>query len=1534
MKMHPFKSLTQLALAAAVSAVMCSTSTPVSAQQTIATWWVNALTNLPPPNPFTNNTANPGVIVYPMTKGSGIGEPTGTAEYGGNTWTNVGLPDSEANSIANGLYLTYAIQAAPGYTVSFSTNMLYYHVSATGPGQAELQYSTDGVNYTDILPITYAGGDGGSAVTALMTNNLSTIAVLQNVPSTTTNFFRLVNWGATSTGGTWYIYDNPPAAAGTNGFVVLGSVAPVPPAESLATWWVNALTNLPPPNPFTNNTAAANLIVGPMMKGSGIGEPTGTSEYGGNTWTNAGLVDSEANSIANGLYLTYSLQAAPGYTVSFFTNVLYYHVSGTGPSHGELQYSTDGINYSDLLAMNYAGGGGGSSATALMTNNLSTFDALQNVPSTTTNFFRIVNWGATGTSGTWYIYDNPPIGTNGFVVIGGLNSLTGVVAPTNLVVSPASLTANAGTTVSFTASQTGSPATNLWYEISGTTTNFLPWATSATLTLTNVLAANSGGYFAVLTNMSGSATSSVVTLSVIDPVLQVQPSSAQGLVDGTVQFAVTVAGTSPFTYQWYFSDLSGDLLAPVNNGVQGDASVVFGANTSLLTLTNLQTTTALNNFVVVAANAFGSVTSSVASLLSVTNTQGMLALWDFDGVQFTNTAINPNCLNNPAAFIGYGTAAAVGTCYDPGTSPFSGATDPADVAGVFSPFGFVQPSPNFSWGTENYPVTGTNKANGVQFNVSTVGAKNINVSYDSRVSATASDYDRLQFTTNGTNWIDYPASSTFSGLYGSGNAGYYTFTYSLVGFPGVENNPNFGVRIVTEYENTATYGVGTTNTWVGTANSYTSGASGNSAPGTVTYDLVAITADAITNNNVPPVLSAMANTNTVDTNTLTLNFTVLAGTTPPDQLAYNAVTLAEVAAEPTPSTISPNFVFGGSGTNRTLSISFAGNPIPDANDAGPILVTATDASGDSSASWFVLTVGSINQPPTNTLTSLQTTNLLANSGLTIPFAIGSARNTANNLTYSAVSDNNTVIPTGNLVFGGNPSTGNLTLAITPVADQVGNAKISVTVTDPDQEDGGLEPRSTTANIEVMVRPNTNVVLVDYFDYDSSGSLDVVAGGLWNHLSGINGQMQVGSGYALVDTADNTENVQAQLLGSPYKTNSAAVLYASFMVNMSPNKMPAANGSYFAIFNDGSGVTGDVEGRVVAATNGAALGNYRIGIDNFNGANGTNSVMFPQDLTPGSNYLVIVRLVVANGFSTLWINPTNQSAPSVTDSTPAPTPTNLYDIANFELRESGSSAGSVSVGQLTVGLAFDSVFYPPQANPGAYAVTENTTNLLSPLLLDAGSELSLISVGPDTNGTVTISGTNITYLPTNNFAGTDTIGYTIMDDLGNTNSSTLTVLVTNIPPVVNPVVYTVSENSPASVLNPLTNDVVKTPGGSLSLVSLNPDANGTASIVNAGQQVLFTPANNFTGVSTIGYTVTDGIGGTNSSTLTVNVVNVTPIPVSAQLAGGNLVLTWTNAAFNLQTSTNVAGPYIAVPGATSPYTNLIGTNAAGFYRLVH
>ena len=77
------------------------------------------------------------------------------------------------------------------------------------------------------------------------------------------------------------------------------------------------------------------------MKGSGIGAITTAGVYGGNAWTNA----NEISAITNGLYETYAVQAVPGFAVSFYTNVIYFHNSATGPHSGELQYSTDGSNW-------------------------------------------------------------------------------------------------------------------------------------------------------------------------------------------------------------------------------------------------------------------------------------------------------------------------------------------------------------------------------------------------------------------------------------------------------------------------------------------------------------------------------------------------------------------------------------------------------------------------------------------------------------------------------------------------------------------------------------------------------------------------------------------------------------------------------------------------------------------------------------------------------------------------------------------------------------------------------------------------------------------------------------------------------------------------------------------------------------------------------------------------------------------------------------------------------------------------------------
>jgi hypothetical protein len=61
--------------------------------------------------------------------------------------------------------------------------------------------------------------------------------------------------------------------------------------------------------------------------------------------------------------------------------------------------------------------------------------------------------------------------------------------------------------------------------------------------------------------------------------------------------------------------------------------------------------------------------------------------------------------------------------------------------------------------------------------------------------------------------------------------------------------------------------------------------------------------------------------------------------------------------------------------------------------------------------------------------------------------------------------------------------------------------------------------------------------------------------------------------------------------------------------------------------------------------------------------------------------------------------------------------------------------------------------------------------------------------------------------------------------------------------------------------------------------------------------------------------------------------VFPIPVQITPSGTQIVLTWNNPAFNLQSSTNVAGPYTTISGATSPYTNTPSGKQL-YFRLIH
>ena len=60
----------------------------------------------------------------------------------------------------------------------------------------------------------------------------------------------------------------------------------------------------------------------------------------------------------------------------------------------------------------------------------------------------------------------------------------------------------------------------------------------------------------------------------------------------------------------------------------------------------------------------------------------------------------------------------------------------------------------------------------------------------------------------------------------------------------------------------------------------------------------------------------------------------------------------------------------------------------------------------------------------------------------------------------------------------------------------------------------------------------------------------------------------------------------------------------------------------------------------------------------------------------------------------------------------------------------------------------------------------------------------------------------------------------------------------------------------------------------------------------------------------------------------------PIPLGVSFAGGNVTFNWTDPSFNLQTATNLFGPWSTIPGAASGFITNITTDPEWFFRLKH
>ena len=166
--------------------------------------------------------------------------------------------------------------------------------------------------------------------------------------------------------------------------------------------------------------------------------------------------------------------------------------------------------------------------------------------------------------------------------------------PPAITQQPVSLVVTQGNTATFSVTAIGAaPLSYQWrFGIPGTGGANLAGATNAILSVTNA-----GNYRVIITNLFGSATSAVATLTVLVPPSITQQPQSQTVPAGTnVAFTVMATGTLPLSYQWYF------------NGV-----LISGQTNTMLAIPDVKAANA-GSYTVVVGNQAGTVPSNQANL--------------------------------------------------------------------------------------------------------------------------------------------------------------------------------------------------------------------------------------------------------------------------------------------------------------------------------------------------------------------------------------------------------------------------------------------------------------------------------------------------------------------------------------------------------------------------------------------------------------------------------------------------------------------------------------------------------------------------------------------------------------------------------------------------------------------------------------------------------------------------------------------------------------------------------------------------------
>lgn len=553
--------------------------------------------------------------------------------------------------------------------------------------------------------------------------------------------------------------------------------------------------------------------------------------------------------------------------------------------------------------------------------------------------------------------------------------------------------------------------------------------------------------------------------------------------------------------------------------------------------------------------------------------------------------------------------------------------------------------------------------------------------------------------------------------------------------------------------------------------------------------------------------------------------------------------------------------------NGTASINASGNIVytPNADFNGTDSISyrvSDDDDGISNTAILTITVGAVNDPPV--ISDITDKNIPEDSNTgPLAFTVDDLDQPPGTLQVTGASSNPALVSVGGIVFGGAGI--NRTVTVTPIANGFGSALITITVTDTS---GSTANDSFTLTVTPVNDPPT--ALDDSFDVPEDSplvNLNVLANdssapdsgetlGIFNvSTPNQGGTVSINAGstldYAPAADFSGTETFIYTIDdGTPGSTASATVTISVISVN----DAPVANADNATV--DEGGTTTTVNG-------------------------GSNSVL-SNDTDPDS-VLTAVLVTGPAEASAFTFNPdgtfsyTHNGSETTADS--------------FAYKATDGTSDSTTV---TVSIAIHPVNDVPVANDDTATVAEDSgATLIDVAANDTDAEdgmpAGVITItGGSSNGSSRVVAGQIEYTPNANYAGSDSLTYSLLDSNGAaSNVATLNITVTpvNDPPVA---VADAPETDEDSVItfNVFVNDSDPDAGDSLTLVSVTDGGSGTYSFSPNGD-VTFDPNGEFeslgagqAGSSAATYTVEDSAGLQSTANINpvINGINDAPVAI--------------------------------------------------------